>query len=294
VGVIGLGVMGAPMAGHILRTGFALHVTARRPAQADALVAAGARWQPTARELARHCDVVVLMVPDLPDVELVLHGPDGLLADPDRPSIVVISSTVSAAGVRHLGTLVRKQTGGRVRVVDAPVSGGEEGAKEGTLAVMMGGAPEDVAVVLPVLAATGTAVHLGPLGAGQVAKACNQMVVAATVVALGEAAVVAERAGLDVAAMLDLLAGGYAGSRVLEVKKRRFATHDHSPSGAARFMVKDLSFATDEARSTNTATPQLDVLRAVFTDLTAQGLGDLDTAVVQAYIENLDPRRDPT
>ncbi len=181
-----------------------------------------------------------------------------------------------------------------MRVVDAPVSGGDEGATVGTLAVMVGGAPEDVAVALPVLAATGTAVHLGPLGAGQVAKACNQMVVAATLVALSEAAVVAERAGLDVAAMFDLLAGGYAGSRVLEVKKRRFATHDHSPSGAAKFMVKDLSFATDEARSTKTATPQLDVLRAVFTDLTAQGMGDLDTAVVQAYIESLDPRRERT
>lgn len=287
VGVVGLGVMGAPMAGHILRAGFPLHVTARRPASAAGLVDAGATWHPNPRALAGHCDVVVLVVPDLPDVEAVLDGPDGLLAGATGPLVVVISSTVSPDGVRRLDERVRAASGGLVRLVDAPVSGGQEGAVAGTLAVMVGGAEADVAVAQPVLAATGLAVHLGPLGAGQVAKACNQMIVAATVLALGEAAVVAERAGLDVAAMLDLLASGYAGSRVLDVKKRRFALHDHSPSGAARFMVKDLGFASDEARRTGTVTPQLDVLRAVFTDLTVRGLGDQDTAVVQAYVEDL-------
>jgi len=147
---------------------------------------------------------------------------------------------------------------GLARLVDAPVSGGEEGA-----------------------------VDLGPRNAGQVAKACNQMIVAATVLALGEASVVAVRAGLDVAAKRDLLGGGYADSRVLEVKKHPFATHDHSPSGPAKFMGKDLGFATDEARRSGTATPQLDVLRRVFSDLTAHGLGEQDTGVVQAYLEGL-------
>jgi len=287
VGVIGLGVMGAPMAGHMLRAGHRVHVTARRPVSARALVAAGAAWHATARELAGHVGVVVLVVPDLPDVEAVLDGPDGLLAGVTGPLVVVVSSTVSAEGVRALDRSVRDRTGGRVHVVDAPISGGEEGAVAGTLSVMVGGADEDVAAALPVLASTGTAVHLGPVGSGQVAKACNQMIVAATVLALGEASVVAERAGLDVAATLDLLGGGYAGSRLLEVKKHRFARHDHSPSGPARFMVKDLGSATEEARRSGTATPQLDVLREVFTDLTARGLGDQDTAVVQAYIEGL-------
>lgn len=289
VGFIGLGVMGAPMAGHVLRAGFPLHVTARRAASAEALVEAGARWHPTAGDLARHADVVVLMVPDLPDVETLLDGPDGLLAGVARPVVIVVSSTVSPDGMRLLDARVRAQTGGLVRMVDAPVSGGEEGARSGTLSVMVGGADDDVGAVHPMLSTTGTAVHLGPLGAGQVAKACNQMIVAATVLALGEASVVAERAGLDVAAMLDLLGGGYAGSRLLEVKKRRFANHDHSPSGKAKFLVKDLGFAADEARRGGTATPQLDVLRRVFSDLTAQGLGEQDTAVVQAYIEGLTP-----
>ncbi|QTE28003.1 NAD(P)-dependent oxidoreductase [Pengzhenrongella sicca] len=290
VGFVGLGVMGAPMAGHILRAGHRLHVTARRPESAAALVGAGATWHPTARELAGRVDVVVLMLPDLPDIEALLAGAEGLLAGVAEPLRVVISSTVSPAGVRALDARVRAETGGLARLVDAPVSGGEEGAVAGTLSVMVGGQADDVAPALAVLAATGRAVHLGPLGAGQVAKACNQLIVAATVLALGEASVIAERAGLDVAAMLDLLGGGYAASRILEVKKTRFAEHDHSPSGPAKFMVKDLRFAADEARLTGTATPQLDVLRDVFTALTAAGLGDQDTAVVQAYLEGLTRR----
>lgn len=291
VGFVGLGVMGAPMARNIARAGFELHVTGRRPAAAGSLVADGATWHDTARELARHADVVVVMVPDLPDVEAVLGGDDGLLAGVDAPTVVVVCSTVSPEGVRALGRRVAEATGGLARLVDAPVSGGEEGAVAGTLSVMMGGRDEDVAVAAPVLAATGTPMHLGPAGAGEVAKACNQMIVAATDLALGEAAVVAERAGLDVRALFDLLGGGYAGSRLMEVKKARLAEHDHNPSGPARFMVKDLGFAAAEAVATGTATPQLDVVREVFTALTAAGLGDLDTTVVQAYVESLGRQR---
>lgn len=293
VGVIGLGVMGRPMAGHVLRAGFPLHVMARRPGTTSALVASGAHDHPTGRELAAQVDVVLLVVPDLPDVEDVLDGPDGLLAGTTRPLTLVICSTVSPDGVRELGDRLLRGTGGQVRVVDAPVSGGEEGATEGTLSVMVGGADEDVARVMPVLRAVGNPVHLGPLGSGQVAKACNQMIVAATVLALGEASVVAERAGLDVRRLLDLLGGGYAASRILEVKKRRFAEHDHSPSGPARFMIKDLGFAAAEAARTGTVTPQLATSRAAFTALTDAGLGDLDTAVVQAWLESLEPGREP-
>ena len=231
VGIVGLGVMGRPMAGHLLRAGFPLHVTARRPATADALIAAGARWQPTPRDLAT-ADVVVMM-PNLPDVEAVLDGPDGLLAGVHRPVRIAVCSTVSPDGLRALDTRVRHATSGLARLVDAPVSGGEEGAVADSLSIMIGGVDDDVAVVL----------------------------------ALGEAAVVAERAGLDVAALFDLLGRGFAGSRVLE--------------------VKDLGFATDEAARTGTATPLLDVLRGVFTGLTARGYGEQDTAVVRSYLEQL-------
>ena len=284
VGVVGLGTMGAPMARHVLAAGFPLHVTARRPEATAALVADGATAHPTARDLAAHSDVVVTVLPDLPELVGVLEGPDGLLAGVTGPLVLVVCSTSSPAGVRELGAALADRTGGAVRLVDAPVSGGQEGAEAGTLAIMVGGTPDDVAHVLPVLAAAGTPVHLGPLGSGQVAKACNQVVVAATVTALAEAAVLAERAGLDVGRMLDLLAGGYAGSRVLEVKKHRFVAHDHSPSGPARYMVKDLRGALDEAGRTGTATVLTDVLLDVFTGVTDAGLGDLDTSVVQDWI----------
>lgn len=291
VGVIGLGVMGRPMAVNLLRNGgstHTVHITARRRESARAVIEAGANWHATAREVGAAADVVVLMVPDLPDVRKILDGPDGLLQSVTKPMTVVISSTVSPDGVRELARELDERTGGLVRMVDAPVSGGEEGAISGQLSIMVGGSDDVVAPVLPVLATMGTPVHLGPLGAGQVAKACNQMIVAATVLAIGEAAVVAERAGLDLQQMFDLLQGGFAGSRVLEVKKDRMANHDHSPSGAAKFMVKDLTFATDEAKRSGTPTPQSDVLLKVFTDLTERGYGDQDTAVVQAYLEATD------
>lgn len=286
VGLVGLGVMGAPMARHLLAAHGTLHVTARRRTSADDLVTAGATWHATPRELADAVDVLVVVLPDLPDLEAMLDGPDGLLAGA-RELLLVVSSTVSPDGVRTLDARLRAATDGRVRVVDAPVSGGAEGAEAGTLSIMVGGPDDDAARAARALAPCGRVEHLGPLGAGQVAKACNQMIVAATVQALGEASVVAERAGLDVARLLDLLGTGYAASRILDVKKDRFATHDHSPSGAARFMVKDLRFAAEEAARTGTATPQLDVLRTVFTDLTDAGLGDHDTAVVQAWVERL-------
>lgn len=287
VGVLGLGVMGAPMAGHLLAARGALHVTARRPASATELVAAGATWHGSPRELAAAVDVLVVVLPDLPDLEALLDGEDGVLAGVTGRLLVVVCSTVSPDGVRNLDARLRASTDGAVRVVDAPVSGGEEGAVAGTLSIMVGGPTDDARTALDVLAACGRAEHLGPLGAGQVVKACNQMIVAATVQALGEASVLAERSGLDVGRLLDLLGAGYAGSRVLDVKAHRFATHDHSPSGAARFMVKDLGFAAAEAERTGTSTPQLDVLRATFTALTDAGLGDADTSVVQRHLAEM-------
>lgn len=196
----------------------------------------------------------------------------------------MVSSTTSPTGLRDLAAELTQRTGGSLRVVDAPVSGGVEGAREGSLAIMVGGAAQDVDPVLPVLATMGRPVHLGPLGAGQVAKAANQVIVAAEVVALAEASLLAERAGLDVAAMFDLLGGGYAASRILEVKKQKFVDHDHTVAGAARYMVKDLTAAQEEAESTHTSTPLAAVLLELFAGLTEAGLGDLDTTVVQEYL----------
>ena len=285
VGVIGLGAMGLPMAGNLLAAGHPVGLTGRSPDKAAPLVEAGAVWHDSPRALAADSPVIVLMLPDLPEVEAVLDGPDGILAAAPRDLVLVISSTSSPEGVRALHRRLADETEGAVRVVDAPVSGGTDGAAAGTLSIMVGGAEPDVARVLPLLRACGTPVHLGTLGAGQVAKACNQMIVAATILALGEAAVLADRSGLDLPVLFDLLAGGYAGSRILGTRGERLVTEDYRPSGPARFMVKDLDFATAVATATDTHPVLLPAVRAAFAELVDRGLGDLDIAVTRRFVE---------
>ena len=198
---------------------------------------------------------------------------------------MVIGSTSSPVGVKELAQRLLDDTDGAVRVVDAPVSGGSDGAQAGTLSIMVGGDEQDVARAQPMLAACGTPVHLGPLGSGEVAKACNQMIVASTILALGEAAVLADRSGLDLAELFTLLAGGYAGSRILQTRGERIVGEDYSPSGVAKYMVKDLSFATAVAEATDTHPVLLPALKAAFEELTEQGLGDYDIAVTRRYVE---------
>ena len=284
VGMVGLGVMGHPMAANILRSGSSVHITGRTREKYHDLMQAGAVWHNTPRSLADVVSVMVLMLPDLPQVEEVLAGSDGILAGNFSDLLLIIASTSSPIEVQALGRRLATETEGRVRVIDAPVSGGTEGAQAGTLSIMVGGDRHDVNDAWPVLAACGSPVHLGPLGSGQVAKACNQMIVAATVLALGEAAVLADRSGLDLDQLFQLLAGGYAGSRILETRGDRIVSEDYTPSGAARYLVKDLSFAATLAQATGTRTVLLPVLKAAFEELTQQGYGDHDIAVTRRYI----------
>ncbi len=288
VGIIGLGAMGKPMTANLIRaTGErTVRVTGRTAEKAADLVAAGAEWHDSARSLATGAQLIILMLPDLPEVETVLGDPDGILAAEPDDLVLIISSTSSPEGVRALHARLVEQTSGAVRVVDAPVSGGTDGASAGTLSIMVGGADADVARALPVLAACGTPVHLGPLGAGEVAKACNQMIVAATILALGEAAVLADRSGLDLRVLFDLLKGGYAGSRILATRGERIVTEDYSPSGLAKYMVKDLDFATAIATETDTHPALLPAVRAAFVELVERGLGDFDMAVTRRFVED--------
>lgn len=289
VGVIGLGVMGRPMAANLLAAGASVHVTGRIRSRYDDLVDAGAQWHDSPRSLAGAAEVVLLMLPDLPEVEQVLAGPEGILAAGPEDLVVIISSTSSPDGIRDLDERLADQTDGAVRVVDAPVSGGPEGAAAGTLSIMIGGSSADVGRALPVLAACGNPVHLGPLGSGQVAKACNQMIVAATILALGEATVLADRSGLDLDHLFDLLAGGYADSRILATRGERLRTQDYRPAAPARYLLKDLSFAAAVAESTDTATVLLPALHAAFAELTERGLGENDIAVTAATSSSAGP-----
>jgi len=283
IGVIGLGNMGLPMALNLIAAGRDVHVTGRSAARAAPALEAGAVWEDSPRELVDRCATILLMVPDLPQVEALLFAPDGLAASVEE-ALVIVSSSVSPDGIRELDVRLRAATDDRLGLVDAPVSGGTEGAAAGTLSIMVGGTRAQAERVAEVLAPCGTPVHLGPLGAGDVAKACNQLIVAATMTAIAEAAVIAERSGLDLDALLSLLQGGYAGSRVLESKRERLVHQDYSPSGVARFMVKDLSFAASAASETSTSTPLLDAVREVFTGVVEAGLGDDDLAVVHRFV----------
>ncbi|MCC2030718.1 NAD(P)-dependent oxidoreductase [Microbacterium allomyrinae] len=281
LGCIGLGAMGEPMAKRLLAAHGSLVITGRR--RRPALEAAGATWVANPRELAAHADAVLVMLPDLPELEELLHGPDGLLAG-GGDLLVMIGSTSSATAVRELADRLHTETAGRVRVVDCPVSGGVDGAMAGTLSIMLGGDPDDTARAAAILEPCGTPVQLGPLGAGEVAKACNQLVVAATILALGEATVLAERSGIDPRALWDLLGGGYAGSNLLASRKEKLVTGDDAPSGIARYMLKDLRFAADVAAATGTHPALLPALREAFDEIVDAGLGDRDIAVTRRFI----------
>ncbi len=290
IGFIGLGVMGHPMASHILQaqqtnqaadSQLVIH-DFNRSRVAD-LLAAGANWADTPSQVAAVCDVVIVMVPTIDNIRDLLAGPEGLIAGTAKPWTLIVSSTCSAQEMRDLGhEFAAKKL--PITLVDAPVSGGAEGAQAGKLSIMVGGDKASAELACAVLKPAGEPVHLGPLGAGQVAKACNQLIVAAEVVALAEASLLAERAGLDVTQLFNLMMKGYASSRVMEVKTHRFANHDHSPSGPAKFMIKDLRAVVEEAQQSKLALVSVDALLQVFTELTEAGLGDYDTSVVQDFI----------
>lgn len=287
VGFLGLGPMGMPMAHALADAGWrvvAWNRTASKVADLQQLsthvTAAG-----TPAEVAARASVVISMLPDLPQLQERLDGPDGLLAGwagarPDEAPVIVVMGTVSPVG---LTTLQEWLAGGElpVSLVDAPVSGGPPGAIERRLSIMVGGAEADVARVRPLLDAMGTTVrHLGPLGSGELAKACNQIVVGATLTALGEALTLARAGGLDSAEVLDILAAGLAGSEALTQKRERLLSGDFSGGGKSVNQVKDLAIILETARRYGVRLPLSEVADDLYRRLVAQGGGDLDHSAV--------------
>lgn len=295
VGFVGLGLMGAPMAANLLKAGWQVTGWNRSPAAVRDLEALGGTGAGHVADL-RDEPVIIFMLPDLPFIE---EAAAGLLeawrdAPPAPGTLVVVMSSVSPAGVQAFGLAVAEASGGNASVLDAPVSGGTVGAQEGTLAIMAGGSAEDFGRALPVLEAMGTSVRLlGGLGAGSLAKACNQLIVGTTTAALAEAAELAERSGLDVSALFEVLSGGLAASRVLEVVGPRLAAKDYTPTGPAKFMLKDLSFVRDSADTAGTASPMASAGVDLYAELVAQGLGDQDLAVVRQAIATMGAKAAP-
>ncbi|MHA7270084.1 NAD(P)-dependent oxidoreductase [Arthrobacter sp. HLT1-20] len=291
VGFVGLGHMGLPMAANLLRAGWPVTVWNRSGGAVDSLTARGASSAGRLAELRDH-SVIIFMLPDLGFIEdAAAPLLDAWRAiPPAQGTVVVVMSSVSPQGVRRFGAAVEQASSGHATVLDAPVSGGTVGAENGTLAIMVGGARADFEHVLPVLQGMGTTVRLlGGTGAGSLAKACNQLLVGTTTAALAEAAELAEKSGMDVTALFEVLGGGLAGSAVLNIVGPRIAAKDYAPTGPAKFMHKDLGFVLEGAEAAGTAVPMATAGHALYGTLKDQGLGDMDLAVVRESISRLAP-----
>ena len=283
VGFIGLGIMGRPMSRHLLGAGFPLTVHSRSPDPVDELVAEGAARAGSPQEVARVSDVVVTMLPDTPDVEQVLFGEAGVADGVAPGSLVIDMSTIDPAASRRFAETFGLQG---VEMLDAPVSGGEKGAMEATLSIMVGGSDEAFARAMPVFDVMGAGVvHVGPSGAGQICKACNQLVVAATIEAVAEALVLAERAGVDPAKVRAALLGGFAGSKILEVHGQRMLERAFDAGFRARLHRKDARIVLEAAREAGSPVPAFEVVAAQLDRLVESGGGELDHSALITLLE---------
>lgn len=284
VGFIGLGVMGAPMARHVVAAGYPLTVHSRSAAPVEALAAEGATPAGSPADVSSASDVVITMLPDTPDVEHVLFGEAGVASTAAPGSLVIDMSTIDPIATRTFaGRLGAKD----VAMLDAPVSGGQVGANAGTLSIMVGGPDEAFERARPLFEAMGsTIVHVGPSGAGQIAKACNQLVIAAAVEAVGEAFVLARKAGVDPAKVREALLGGFAGSKVLEVHGQRMLDGAFEPGFRSELMAKDGRIVASAADALGAPVPAFEVVNERLQAMLGAGRGGLDYAALVTLLED--------
>jgi 2-hydroxy-3-oxopropionate reductase len=285
IGFIGLGIMGRPMAKNLLEAGYPLVVHNRSRGPVEELVQAGAGAGSSPRDVAARCDVLITMLPNSPDVESVALGPDGIL-EGARPGLVFADmSTISPIVSQKIGEALSAKG---VRMLDAPVSGGEKGAIDAALSIMVGGDKALFDQVLPIFQAMGkTVTHLGPLGFGGFTKLANQIIVAVNLTALGEALTLAKKAGLDRELTLKALAGGLAGSRCLEQKAPNYVSETYKPGFKVDLHFKDLGLIMESARALAVPLPATAVVQELFSALRARGRGGLDHSGVITLLEDL-------
>jgi 2-hydroxy-3-oxopropionate reductase len=280
VGFIGLGVMGRPMVLHLQKAGHELFVWARRPQSAAGLPATLCA---TPAELGRQCEVVFTVITSSADVEAVALGEDGLIEGLAPGSVLVDCSTIAPDAARRIATRLREKG---IHMLDAPVSGGAQGAIDATLAIMAGGEIEVLERVRPLLECLGKRiVHIGPNGAGQVAKACNQMIMVVAIQAVAEAMHLATAAGVDAGKVKQALAGGSAASRVLEVMGERMVNGDYAAGIEARLHHKDFGLVLEAARQSGVPVPLTAVVGQQLNTLMAQGWGCDDTASLRRVLQ---------
>jgi 2-hydroxy-3-oxopropionate reductase len=285
IGFIGLGIMGKPMARNLLKAGYPLIVGNRSQGAVQELVAEGARTDTTAQAIAAQSDVVITMLPDSPDVDLVVLGATGVLAGARAGSLLIDMSTISPVVARKLAAEAAKRN---VTMLDAPVSGGEAGAISAALSIMVGGTGEGFERALPIFQALGkNIVHIGEAGAGQVAKAANQVIVALTIAAVGEALTLARNAGADPAKVRQALLGGFAQSRILDVHGQRVLDRNFKPGFRVRLHEKDLGIALATGKEYGSSLVLTAIVQQYLQSLKAAGKGDLDHSGLVTLIEEM-------
>ncbi|ASR34738.1 2-hydroxy-3-oxopropionate reductase [Prauserella marina] len=285
IGFIGLGIMGSPMAGHLAAAGHRVTGYDVASEALDTLVADGGIAASSVAEAVEGADVVITMLPDHPQVEQVVLGEGGVLATARKEALLIDMSTIRpetsielAAAAKHKG----------VRVIDAPVSGGQTGAREAALSIMVGGDDADVAAAMPVLRLMGTTVvHVGPHGAGQVVKAANQLVVGGIYALVGEAIVLMEQSGVDAATGLDVLAGGLAANRILDLKRATMVARQFAPGFRIDLHHKDMGIATAAARQAGVSLPMTGLVAQLVASAKAMGHGSLDHSALLKVTEQL-------
>ena len=287
IGFIGLGLMGKPMAKNLLKAGFPLVAHSRSQGPVEDLVAAGATRADSPADVARQATRIITMLPDSPDVENVLEGPDGIFAGLQPGSIIIDCSSIAPGVARRLAS----EAGARgAAMLDAPVSGGEIGAISGTLSIMVGGDPRAFEEVRPILNAMGNpdkVIRIGESGAGQISKVCNQMVIGGTLVAVAEALALANNAGVDRARVREALLGGFASSRVLEVHGERILNENYKPGFRAALYEKDMRIAAATLAEYETDAPEAAVVQRLVSELVASGKGDWDYSALATVIFDL-------
>lgn len=285
IGFIGLGIMGKPMARNLMKAGYGLVVHNRSLASVEELSREGAKAAFSAQEVAQNSDVVITMLPDSPDVEQVVLGPAGVL-EGVRPGMLVVDMSTVAPSTSIKVHEALKAKG--VEALDAPVSGGEIGAKEGTLSIMVGGDEKAFERALPILQAMGkNIVRVGGPGAGQVAKACNQVIVALTIQAVAEALTLARKCGVDPGKVREALLGGFAQSRILEVHGKRMLERTFQPGFKIRLHRKDLAIALQTGREQGVALVATAQAAELMDSLLAQGKGELDHSGLALLVEQM-------
>lgn len=281
VGFVGLGIMGRPMARNLMKAGYDLVIYNRSQGKVDELVAEGAEPAQKLGEVAQKCEIVIIMLPGPPEVREVM---DGLLERATEGALIVDMSSSSPVLARELAGTAEKRG---VCMLDAPVSGGDAGAKEGSLSIMVGGTGEDFDRAKPLFEVMGeTVVYVGGPGAGQIVKACNQIVVALTIEAVSEALALGSKAGVEPAKIIEALSGGLADNEVMRAKGEKFLTQDFVPGGKVKLHHKDLGIALAAGREFGTPLPLTAIVDQMFGSLIAKGRGDWDHSSLVTLLQD--------